>query len=233
MTGTRLAALVSGSSKEAPRRPTLVAFAVATAIGLHAGIASAEAPARDGYRHDGFYLRLATGPTFHRTRIETNRAADAAIVAGGAGLAGGIMLGGSPIPGLAVGGVVFGDVAPDPKVEVGDQTLSGDFETSTGSIGVFVDVFVDPEAGYHFGGSLGVIAHTFDDAKNPTDQEQTHEGFGGALWLGYDAWIAREWSLGGMLRVSGGKHDVERNGVGVTETATATAVSILFTALHH
>lgn len=187
------------------------------------------------YLHDGFYLRGSVGPSLHVTRIETDRSVDPVMEVSGAGLSGDFMVGGTPIAGLVIGGALMGDVAPEPKVEVGDRETEADFESSAGLLAAFVDLYVDPEIGLHFGAAAGVFQHTSDDAADSTDQEETHEGFGGAVFAGYDAWIAPEWSLGGMLRLTGGVgwHDVERAGVGVTEKATGASLAVLFTGLYH
>jgi hypothetical protein len=187
------------------------------------------------YRHDGFYLRGSVGPSLHHTRIVTDRSSDPALEATGVGLAGDVMVGATPIPRLVVGGALMGELAPAPSVELGGRELGGDYEASAGYLLVFVDVYVDPEVGAHFGGGLGYMGHTFDDASDPTDQEETHEGAGAAVWLGFDAWIAPQWSVGGMLRANAGigYHDVERNGAGVTEKATSTSIALLATILYH
>ncbi len=213
-----------------------IVFTLTFAVALAGVPALAQEAAAGAHVHDGFYLRGSFGPGFHSTKLETDRGGDPASKASGPSVAGDFMIGGTPLPGFVIGGAMMGDFAPDPKVSVGGDETNGDFvESSAGYLTVFVDVYLERKRGFHFGGAAGYMGHTLDDKNDPTDQEETHEGFGGAVWCGYDVWVASEWSLGGMLRVNGGVgwHDVERAGVGVTEKATTSSVSLLFTGLYH
>jgi hypothetical protein len=210
-------------------------FLLTPAIAALATPALAQEVVPGGYVHEGFYLRASFGPGFHYATLEADREEFPALDASGPMIAGDLMVGGTPIPGLVTGGALMGDFAPNPRVTVEDREANGDYvESSAGYLMVFVDAYVDPRSGFHFGGAAGYMGHTLDDEDDPTDEEETHEGFGGAVWCGYDTWVAPRWSLGGMLRLNTGVgwHDVEREGVGVTEKATVTSVSLLFTGLY-
>jgi hypothetical protein len=56
-------------------------------------------------------------------------------------------------------------------------------------------------------------------------------GVGAVAWIGYDAWISSEWSLGGLLQFAGALARQE-DGAEVKQ-ARAGGVSLAFTALFH
>jgi hypothetical protein len=151
---------------------------------------------REYHRHEGFYLRASGGLGYLGATLDTGVfEADSS----GMGLNFELLVGGGPAPGLSVGGGVlgglqlFGDWESD---QVAGST-SGDLTTFV--IGPFVDGYPDPNGGLHIGGLIGLATASFEvpgasDGLNGI-------GIGGAGWLGYDVWVAPEWSMGGALRL--------------------------------
>jgi hypothetical protein len=185
--------------------------------------------------HDGFYMRISLGANGLRSTVESDRASDPEVKVSGGGLSFDFLLGGTPTPGLVLGGGLLIDTAPNPNVQVDGEDVNSDFEASYGFIGPFIDGYFDPEGGFHVGGAIGFSGFTLDDKDDDADDDKAFSGGGGSIWVGYDAWVSSQWSLGGMLRLSGGsgKRQLERNGVDVEEKATTGSFSILFTALYH
>jgi hypothetical protein len=200
--------------------------------------------------HDGFYLRLALGIgglRMDRTvEVETELAPDRELVddstiEGGAGHFE-LTLGGTPARGLVIGGSVLTHSVSEVDIdrEAGeDVPLDSPLHFSLW--GVTLDYFPDANGGFHFGGTAG-IAVAF--AQLP--DEYDFEGIGGAglglsLGIGYDWWVADEWSLGMLGRYTGaGIMGEDTEPVGLTgqdvtaqEDSTINAFSIAFTVLHH
>jgi hypothetical protein len=156
----------------------------------------ANAPVPKGRYHDGFYSRFSIGGGYFSSSVETT--AFSADISGGS-LAIDGMIGGSPIPGLAMG--VDGAIERvfSPTVTSGDASGKLDFDVVSGLLGAFVDAFPDPRSGFHAGGIFGYsFAYLSSDHGNST----TAGGFGGGGFVGYDAWMAPELSLGLLARLT-------------------------------
>lgn len=160
------------------------------------------------HRHEGFYLRAAGGPALVRSSWSSEKSyvgqpQNASLA--GTGLEVSLFLGGSPIPGLAVGGVV--DVSLFRSLEV----RSGELRTApsyllTNHVGLFADGFLAVDSGWHAGGTVSIGGFQFccpDYGGHDGFTSSTSSGYGGAIWTGYDAWVSDEWSVGGLLRVTG------------------------------
>jgi hypothetical protein len=189
-------------------------------------------PAKDTgkHTHDGFYLRMSLGAGAVDSTWETEAATPNAKI-GGAGVALDLLIGGTPTPGLVIGGGFVLNSVQKPTVEPdGGSSEEIEGQLGVGQLGVFIDGFFDPTGGFHVGGMLGFASYNvqFDDE----DVENIEQGGGGvALWVGYDAWVGSEWSIGGVLRLTGQSTADERGDF--KEQASAGTVSILFTALFH
>ncbi len=187
-----------------------------------------EEPGR--HLHDGFYLRMALGGGALAATYESSTAAGAEAEVGGGGVGIDLWLGGTPWPGLVIGGAITGNSAANPRVETSAGSSSADkTNLSATMLGLFVDGFPDPEGGLHIGGMLGLATLTYTDKDN--DEERRHGGGGAALWVGYAGWIGSDWSLGGMLR--GTVQATENEDSDLDEQARARSLSIMLTALYH
>jgi hypothetical protein len=187
------------------------------------------------HRHDGFYLRLSlgggsVGARGERYDAQQNRSD---YDFRGNGVSFDAMVGGTPAPGIAVGGAYLANTAARTDYE-DDRTK--DAGLSYGMIGPFVDIYPNPKTGFHIGGAVGpTVAVTFDDESN---ERSIAAGFGGAAWIGYDFWVSDQWSLGAMFRVQGARVETpnsreldedspnhDRLGLG--------SASLMLTALYH
>jgi hypothetical protein len=165
------------------------------------------------YRHDGFYMRLALGAARVATSLDSS---DLSGHVAGGGAAFDLAIGGTVSSGFVVGGGFFlngGQGMSSHRVESdGVDVLDGaaaDFaEVSFGLIGPFIDWYIDPEGGLH---ALAAVGVGFLDIGPATIGDVTlfdAHGVGGAaamLGIGYEFWIASEWSLGLVSRVMAGR----------------------------
>jgi len=155
----------------------------------------------------------------------------------GGGVALDVMVGGTPVPGLVLGGVMLVSGATQPEVESDGQTQELDANLSSLLFGPFIEGFFDPGGGLHAGGAIGLSVAGYQGPDTTPEEEEPFAGVGVAAWGGYDAWIAPNWSLGGYLRVMGtsGRRDFESVPLAETvkEQVNTLSVALLFTALYH
>lgn len=171
---------------------------------LVAVVATAETAQAAPQQHDGFYLQMAGGVGYLRTKVDP----------GGGKIKGlsvphAFLIGGSPMPGLAIGGGYIGDYVPSPKLDPGPDVLKWALLLGLGG---FADYYPDPSGGLHFQAFIGWGG-----------LESAVEGFGGAgttndptgaviaLGAGYDVFLSDEWSFGVMGRL--GYAALKNNGV--------------------
>jgi len=190
---------------------------------------------RAGYHvDDGFYLRLAAGIGGGHTSVSSDDAPNFGV--GGVGLALNLWIGGTPWRGVAIGGLLSYQ-----RQNEGDTVVEGR-GTDAGSnagvllVGPFIDAFPDPMRGLHFGGALGLAgvatkadSHVLEDELGAKDY--SGGGLGASAWIGYMGFVGPEYSMGGLLQLTGyaaneKKDDVERK-------ASGYAVSLSFSALYH
>lgn len=177
------------------------------------------------HRHDGFYLRTSVGLLTAHTFVTSNSLAHPSYTVSGGGIALDAMVGGSPSVGLALGGALslhsFGQG-------------SGSSSAGLALLGAFVDGFPMPNQGLHLGGMLG-FAGSRTSRPGGID-ELSGRGLGMSAWIGDDFWVADEWSLGGLIRLSGaitrdGSEDKGPNAYRLESSSYALA--FLVTVLYH
>jgi len=191
------------------------------------------APAESGgaHTHDGFFMRLGLnfGPLMLKYKSEVNGTA-----AGGdmdvSGLTTGsdILLGGTPIDGLVIGGALVAAGTSDPTVKQGGAERTAKGTTIFGGIGVFGQYYFDPNAGGHVQLLLGYGFVDFvdeDGASGGNDPAGPMLGIGG----GYDFWIGSEWSIGPFARVLYASTSVEKGNQKVTANYLLPSIGVAFT----
>jgi len=171
--------------------------------------------------HNGFYLRLGLGGSRFGTSFASNYNRELRGAVEGSfdqgGVAFEVAIGGTPAPGLVIGGALYVDGAigqpasTDLKVEgVRGGSLTFD-RASLALFGPFVDYYIDPKLGLHLQGSLGLAWMAFGTAgyspagppvssRSVTTEAKSSGGLGFMLGGGYEWWIADQWSLGALLR---------------------------------
>ena len=179
--------------------------------------------------HDGFYLRGALGLGLGSALVssDTKSIGDYSF-SGGVG-ASDLWIGGTPTPGLAMGAAISVLGLNSSRRTVDDRRVSGDVTGGSGLLGYFVDVFPEPERGFHFGGALGIASGSAKVKDGPREFEGG--GLGLEAWGGYDFWVGPQWSLGGMARLLGSVTRDKKDDVNYESSLGALTLS--FTALYH
>jgi len=191
------------------RRPTLLLVCAALAIPMPA----AAAPRT----HDGVYLRFAIGPgyTFGHLDIAAGGGGDST----GANVSTQLAVGWTVRRGLVLGVGTFPMVTPSPTydgVDAGGQHVS--------ATGPFVDYYLDPQKGLHvFAGVLFAAGYLDGGAR----AGQVGAGIGATAGLGYDVFVADQWSLGVIGRFTAYRL------YGVQDTARMAAPAALFSVTYH
>jgi hypothetical protein len=188
---------------------------------------------RNRHFHDGFYLRLSAGLGGMWVNSSTDFGNGKT---SGAGAALDLMIGGTPAPGLVIGGGVLLQEALNPSSSVASR--ASDFRLDRGSsgsigfgmLGPMIDVFPNPTSGFHFGGLVGLSSLGLKDK-----DDKTSVGAGLSAWAGYMWWTSSQWSLGGMLRFTGAwsTRQVATSGAETDVTDTTRALTLLFSAAYH
>lgn len=159
---------------------------------------------RKDYMHEGFYFRLNVGGGYGYTDLTSRGTSD-----NGDAFALGVdvMVGGSPAPGVVFGGAAITNTLIATPL-LGQNRTHFQFIT-----GPFFDVYLRNKQGFHFGAAAGFAGTTLSDLP-----ASAGFGGGGALFMGYDFWVAPEWSGGFLVRGSGaymGSEDVQTGSFGL------------------
>lgn len=175
-------------------------------------------------RHDGFYFRSNVGFLLGSMPVSSDSPAHPGYRASGLGIELDVLVGGTPSVGLALGG------------GLSLQSIGTGSSSSGGLllVGPFVDGFPMPNRGFHVGGLLGFAASRTQRSSGVDELEG--RGFGMATWIGDDFWVADDWSVGGMLRLTGAvtrDASADKGPAPYTLESSTYAVSLLFTVLCH
>lgn len=181
---------------------------------------------RSYHVHDGFYLRVNLGVGALGNDYDLG---PGSAESHGGSLALDVLVGGTPSKGLALGGALLNEAGVSHSVEVRGRSL-GDANVRFSLLGPFVDGFFDPKGGFHLGAAVGFAALAVEDLSGE-DETDTLTGFGGAAWAGYDAWVADEWAIGGLVR-AGGAITKKSDDAGDI-TASTFSLGLMLTVLHH
>ena len=175
----------------------IISGAALCACALVSATASAEPKT-----HDGFHMQLQTGFGYYSSSASE---AGTDVTYSGATVPMSLLLGGTPMKGLVIGGGFFVDTAPSPGYEVNGMEPAGtpDFKQYVVGLGLYGDYYLDPKkGGLHFQGFLGWGGLETSTSGGAGGSDPT--GLVVAAGGGYDIWIANEWSVGGMLRFAYG-----------------------------
>jgi hypothetical protein len=190
-----------------------LALLALSAVTLAPTLASAEQPRT----HDGFYLRLAGGFAIAIDPAEAEwPGVNVEGTLGGTGVAWDIAAGGTPTPGLVLGGGIFGAHVPSPEADdmeatvviVGDINGDVEFDGMTFALlAPFIDYYPSPREGLHLTAAVGlgllsVGDGTWEGTTYEPFQDHGSAGVGALVGVGYEFWLADRWSLGALARVT-------------------------------
>jgi hypothetical protein len=148
--------------------------------------------------HDGFYFRGATGLGYLHSSLSAPGATDASL--SGLDIGFDAWFGGSPIPGLAIGGGITTFDVPSPTLKSGGISGTYNGHAMLDIVGVFGDYYFDPNQGMHLEALLGYgVLGLTDNAGNSSSNDPSGIALG--VGFGNDWWVSDEWSIGVLGRV--------------------------------
>ena len=160
--------------------------------------------------HEGFYLRTSVGFGYYSASFNDGNRPNLDFRNHGGSMSLDLLLGGSPSPGVSIGGGLLFAPQFSAEYERDDDYRGDDVGERLGShggfsalIGPFIDGFPDVNKGWHLGGLIGMAGQSFQNVNANGGGTQRAVGIGGAAWFGYDFWVAGEWAIGPQLRVMG------------------------------
>jgi hypothetical protein len=160
-----------------------------------------------------------------------------------AGLAGAFefALGGTPAPGLVIGGGIF--TGTTSEVETNELNVDGrpvspiKYGQLTFTLfGPFIDYYFNDRSGFHLQGALGLAAMEVGTGKrgsNGVTDRRTLGGLGFMLGGGYEWFVGEQWSLGGIARMRYGALETDDDDDERYTFKTLAIPEILFNATFH
>jgi hypothetical protein len=179
---------------------------------------------RTYHEHEGFSLRLDVGLG---TLLSANASTEGFVDVSTSGLTldYDLQIGGSPSPGIVLGGALTGklQLSGDWEQDGGPDLDGGNLNTIV--VGPFFDGFPDVHGNLHFGGTAGLARIGADPGGGGGSLSAI--GVGGAFWAGSGVWVAPDWSVGGALRLDAawGKDD--------DTTVSTVGLSLMFSLLYN
>lgn len=196
---------------EAPR-VTFIPGAPPPADGLRYNESDMSERRRTGKRfHDGFYLRLGVGGGYLISTVSNADDASGESQSGDESIGGvqgfgvplELAIGGSPTPGLVIGGGSWAVHVPSADYTQGRGDYAKTESASWSSIsmlGPFIDIYPAPRAGLHVQAApcLTLVAPGTTDTL--VTDTLSGVGFGGMVGLGYEGWVSDQWGVGILAR---------------------------------
>ena len=160
--------------------------------------ALAGSAAADPMTHDGFYFRGATGLGYLKSSL-TLPAGQPAESLSGLDIGFDAWFGGSPIPGLVIGGGITTFDVPSPTIKQGGTSSSFPGHAMLDIVGAFGDYYFNPNQGMHAEALIGygVLGLALNDGTTSTNDPS---GLALGLGFGNDWWVSDEWSIGVLGR---------------------------------
>ncbi len=162
-----------------------------------------ERPDPTARRHDGFFARADVGLAGMWAAVSGSANGRDRIWA--IGQSAGILIGGTPRPGLVVGGYVW-TARLDPTFVVRGVRVSPDDDSvklTTGRLGPFLDWYPDPLRGFHVQVAAGLAIQVESDTKGKSIKPGS-VGAAGSFGLGYEFFVGNQFSVGAMARFTAG-----------------------------
>jgi hypothetical protein len=152
------------------------------------------------HHHGGFYLRLSIGVGYLWNRVEGTNNSEKFTIRGSI-LPLEVLLGGTALPGLVIGGGLWLNPGLQFKYETDNGTtdLEDDYSLMFAQFGPFVDYYPDPKQGLHFLGAATITNFTLnrrDTFETTTGADREANGFAFTVGVGQEFWIGKQWSAG-------------------------------------
>jgi len=174
--------------------------------------------------HEGFYLRASVGFGYYSGAFSDRNQPNLDLNEHGSSMSLDLLIGGSPSPGVSIGGGLMAD----PLFGADSDRVNGGVSHGRVSwlVGPFIDGFPDPTRGWHLGGLIGFAGQSFDSLSATDRGTRRGAGIGGAAWFGYDFWVAPEWAIGPQFRAMGARTSDTKSGADVSAFASSFDVGI-------
>jgi hypothetical protein len=147
--------------------------------------------------HEGFYLRgsFGLGAAWSHRTFRASGAPDVGANTSGAAGSLELTVGGTPAPGLVLGGSYFGVYVPAPRTSWNGTSSRDDGTLALSLLGFTVDWYPHADRGFHLGGTVGGAALK---SSQITAQSAGFDARGPALAfaLGQDFWAGDHLSVG-------------------------------------
>ncbi len=180
--------------------------------------------------HDGFYARLSLG--FGHLGATMNPRETNGIKGSGSTLAVDFALGYAVSPGIILGGTLMMESLPSARLDADAPIVT---DVRAGLLGPFFDGYPKARGGFHLGGGLGVAGTRLNPQSAAGFNKAT--GYGIAGWLGYDIWVAEQWSAGILLRLMGTRTKADaietNNGLAGNATMATQSIAIMLTGVYN
>jgi hypothetical protein len=161
------------------------------------------------YNHDGFFFRMGLGLAYGSANVDIE-GSDAERTARGFGLNVELLFGGTPAPGLVIGGGLIGYTFPNPTQEIDGEEVPSDFDITMNlsTIDFFVNYYPDPKSGLQIQALIGfgVFSAVDDDGDSlfqdtSGDEADNPTGPVVGAGIGYEGFVGQQWSIGVMGRL--------------------------------
>lgn len=176
--------------------------------------------------HDGFFFQgsLGLGPGWLDEELSAAGETDELSMSGPTGKFE-LLFGGTPLPGLVVGGGLTAHSMMNPTVKInGSEFETEDVSIGLSQVSVFSQYYPDPRGGLYLHGSLGYgsASVTVNGEKHDTDESGVALGLG----VGYGFWVGEEWSIGPQFRFTFARLTSEEDGREATSRFIAPTIAI-------
>lgn len=135
-------------------------------------------------------------------------------------------------PGIILGGTFMMESLPSAHLDADDPVVT---DVNVGLLGPFFDGYPKARGGFHLGGGLG-FAGTRVHPESAAGFTKSR-GIGLAGWLGYDVWVADQWSAGILLRLMGSRTKADaietNNGAAGNATMATQSIAIMLTGVYN
>jgi hypothetical protein len=153
--------------------------------------------------HDGFFFRAETGVVWLRAGVRDALGPPGRTGLRGVGQSTTISVGGTPWPGLVVGGSLWASRIDPSFIESGVRRVPDDdsVKWTLARVGPFVSFYPRPRAGFHADLALSIaLAVESDEKGEPIEPGAAGPGL--AVGLGHDWFVSSQLSLGLFGRVA-------------------------------
>jgi hypothetical protein len=153
--------------------------------------------------HDGFYLRMGIGVGYLSAAGTEQDQSSSTYGSHGVTIPVEFSLGGTPAPGVVIGGGSWAVHVPAATNVTGRGDATTEADADYGAIsmlGPFIDIFPSPTGGFHIQAAPCLTLVSVGNSDNvPSDVSGAGFGFMGGL--GYEGWVSDQWGLGILGRV--------------------------------